>query len=372
LSVIAIYILVLIIATFVAIIVTLLVIRKIIASRSIKSNERLYDFFADRFSYVLALGEDIPLGAIRKSFLEMVRKSRGTGRYSRQRKREIARRVILNMSDEIIGENRERLSQIYDALGFADDAIKELKDKRWWRQADAIRELQTMHSTKAVGSIITLLSDKSEEVRLLAFEAVVEIDGVSSLPILVDLLRDLTRWTAINLSRIILEYKNEAAPYILSLVKHKDRSVELFAIQMLGIIRWVNAVPSLIEIAEKGMTQEVVEAIHALGSIGDERAIPVCVSKLASRNSEVRAAAASALGKFGAPSSVESLIPLLDDKAVDVRLSAAEAISRCGERGMSALETAFLNGTENVAAAARYILDEVDLVSISRSIVGNF
>jgi HEAT repeat protein len=361
------YTIALIISTFVIVTVAFLFVHKILAWKSIKPNEALYGFFAERFSMALAMNAEV--GSIKKSFAGMLKKSVGQGFYSRRKKREVARRVLQSMAGDIVGENRDWLSKVHDALGFADDAIKELKDLRWWRRADAVRELQTMRCHKAADHLINLLEDKNPDVKLLAFEAYIEIEGISSLSIIVDFLGNLTRWGAINLSRAILENKIESAKYLLTLVNHRDITVRLFAIEMTGMVQALNVVPSLLEIAEKGNPLEVRAAIQAFGSIGDERAVPLCLSNLKNNDPSIRAAAASVLGKFGVPDFVDSLVPLLDDEVLEVRIAAGQAISKCGKEGISMLQTVYLKGSPTAAAVSGFVQDELDLDSIGAAIV---
>ncbi len=368
----AVYTLVLIISTAVTVTAAILIIRKVIAWRATGSNLRLLEFFTERLSYILAFYDKDSIAAVKTSFMSMMKRSRKIGRFSRKKKRETARRVMLNTAEEIVGENRDFLVRFYDELGFADDAIEELGDHRWWKRADAIRELRLMRVVRAADAISKLLSDHSDDVRLLAFESTIELEGIGSLPILAGMIRKMTPWSSISLARIISEHKNEAAPHVLPLLRHANASVRLFAIKILGVLTSIEAVPSLIRIAESGGPAEAAEALTALGRIGDERAVGPCYSSLSSRNAGVRIAAANALGAYGAPQVVGNLLPLLEDDVSDVRLAAAQALSKCGPEGSSTLETAFLTGSLKASKASRHALDDIELSSVTPIVIGDY
>lgn len=371
-SVVAIYTLVLIVATAISVTSTALIIRKFLVWHTMGADSNLHEFFTERLSHILTFYNRESIESVKSSFSSMLKRSNRVGKYSRRKKREVARRVMLKMVEGIAGENRDFASQLYEEFGFADEAIKELKDRRWWKRADATRELGLMKTKRAARYISPLLSDPSDEVRILAFESTIEIDGIGSLPVLAGMLRSMTTWNAINFSRIILEHRKEAAQYVLSLVRHTDVGVRLFAIRMLGILRSIEGVPALIGLAEKGRPVEVREALAALGRIGDERAVEVCCSSLESPDSVVKIAAAVALGNYGAPSIVGYLLPLLENDVNDVRLAAAQALAKCGREGSSALETAFLSGSAKASRAARHVLDDIELSSSTPIIAGDY
>ncbi len=367
---IAIYSLVLMISTIVIITVAFLLVHKIISWNAIKPNEALHNFFAERFSIALATNAEV--GDVRKSFVSMLKSSRNLGVYRQKKKRMVARKVLRTMSSSVVGENKEWLLNVYESMGFADDAVRELKDRRWWKRADAIRELQIMRYKKAAGNLSRLLRDKHGEVKLLASEGLIEITGISSLAAIEKYLGNLSRWSAINLSRAILENKNGSADYLIHLFDHRDSSVRLFAIQLIGIVQAVKAVPRLLEIVEAGSSLEKIAGLQALGIIGDERAVPQCRLNLKSEVLGIRAMAAAVLGRFGDSDFIVDLAELLDDKALEVRIAAAEALSRCGKEGLSALQTVYLKGSHAAAAVAGFVQDEIDLDSIGASIMGDY
>ncbi len=366
------YTLALIVSTAVSVTAAILIIRKVIAWRATGSNLRLVEFFTERLSYILAFYDKESIDAVRTSFISMMKRSKKIGRFSRRKKRETARRVMLNTAQEIVGENRDFLVRLYDELGFADDAVEELGDRRWWKRADAIRELRIMRVSRAAKAISKLLSDRNDEARLLAFESTIELEGIGSLPVLAGMLRKMTPWSSISMARIISEHKNESGPHVLPLLRHTDISVRLFAIRILGVLKSIEAVPSLITIAESGKTAEAREALLALGRIGDERAVEPCYSSLSNPDAGVRIAAATALGAYGAPQVVGNLLPLLEDVVSDVRLASAQALSKCGAEGSSALETAFLTGSLKASKAARHALDDIELSSVTPIVIGDY
>lgn len=365
LDLVAVYTALFIIASVVVVASAVLVIRKVVIWRTTRADSRLDDFFTERFSSILALRNVPTVDSVKASFFAMLRRSDIIGKYSRRKKKESARRVLCRMAVWLSGESRVFLERLYDELGFANQGIGELASRRWWKRADAVRELTLMHVSRAAGPIAGLLSDPRDEVKLASFESLIELKGIDSLRTLARQLGDVTPWKAINFARVISRHEREAAPAVEVLLGHADISVRLFAIRMLGVVRSITSVPVLIRIAGTSTPPEVREALVALGRIGDERAVNVCRSCLASPHAGVRIAAAGALGAFGNPSLSDILVPLLEDNVSDVRLSAAQALSQCGEEGRSVLEVACTTGDKNASTAARHVLDDMALLSVT-------
>jgi HEAT repeats len=359
-------------STAVTVTAAVLVIRKVLLWQTASSDSTLHEFFTDRLSYILAYQDSDKIASVKASFIAMLNRSRRFGAYSRRRKRAAARIVMLHTVEDIVGESRNFIERLYDEFGFAAEAMAELHDRRWWKRAEAVRELRMMRVKRAAEEIAGLLSDQSGEVKLLAFEAVIDLEGISSLPVLAGMLREVTTWNAINFARIITDRRHEAAPYIYPLLRHTDVSVRSFAVRLLGILRSVDAVPALIRIAGTGRPAEMREALIALGLIGDGRAVDVCSISLGSSEADVRIAAAIALGSFGAPETVSKLASLLEDGTSDVRLAAGQALLKCGDDGTSALKSAISSGSAEAARASRHVLDDQELSSFTPVVPGGY
>jgi len=264
------------------------------------------------------------------------------------------------------------LQRLFVALGFADDSIASMSDRRWWKRAEALNELLLMRTRKGVSEIARLLSDQRNEVRLLALESIMEIDGMSSFPVLAGKIARMTPWNEINLARVILRHKKEAGRYLLPVLRHTDLRVRLFAIKMVGIVGCVEAVPPLMEIAKSFRALESREAISALARIGDERAMETFYWALSSADAGTRISAAGALGKYGNAAAVKYLVPMLDDEVGEVRFAAAQAMSKCEDEGVTSLIAVAASDRGAPSLAASHALDDLALHSSTPIVAGDF
>lgn len=102
-----------------------------------------------------------------------------------------------------------------------------------------------------------------------------------------------------------------------------------------------DAVPTLIEILQKGLPSSIAAKLHtadermvqlkvmsALGELRSEPAIPALVKMLQDSSPIVRAGSADALGKIGGTPALQSLLPLLTDLDELVRERTAIALGK--------------------------------------------
>ena len=78
-------------------------------------------------------------------------------------------------------------------------------------------------------------------------QSLLMIGGVSALHNIFHLSKSISQWTAVELSVIIREYREEAAQYLLESLSSARPSVVLFSITLLAQIGFVNAVEPLIQ-----------------------------------------------------------------------------------------------------------------------------
>jgi len=148
----------------------------------------------------------------------------------------------------------------------------------------------------------------------------------------------LSQWIAVELSIIIYEYRDEAAPYLIDALLSASPSVKLFSIEMLSKIGFIDAVVPLLELCMKNPDPIFYSAaISALGRLGDERALSMVVNASQNANKNVRLSAIEALGCLGAKNGIPILFDRMNKGGIDEKRIAAKALGKLGEDGSNVL-----------------------------------
>ena len=122
---------------------------------------------------------------------------------------------------------------------------------------------------------------------------------------------------------------------LIGALESKSNTVLLSAIRVLGLLRSVKAVPSLINLFE-GVDRDVrVEVVLALGRIGGKDSSGFLMNMLSFEEGHIRAAAARGLGILSTPESAKILLNRLrEEEYHDVAEEIVNAIVEIGQKNM--------------------------------------
>ncbi|MGC8595591.1 MAG: HEAT repeat domain-containing protein [Candidatus Kryptoniota bacterium] len=338
-----------------------LFLRKVMGLGKFRASNKLKDYYSAEFLQIIFSDTEPDYRSIVENFKALIKDRIPFGAYGRKRHYAVAQEVLLSLAQEIKGEELERVRRLYKELGFVKNSIRKLRDQRWWKRAEAVRELEVMKCESALDFLFPLLSDQNEEVRALAFEAGIEIGGTDVLPILIEAIPKISLWLALNLSGIIKSKKEDAGSLLMPLLKVRETTVRKFTIQMLGMLEWIPATDILIQIANGNDLQEAAYALMALASIGDQRAFPVGMKAILNPHWQIRACAAQLLGRLGDERAVPILLDRLSDESYSVRLNSAWALANCGQFGIAALSHVVSSKIGRAVEVAAEVLDEIKL-----------
>lgn len=273
-------------------------------------------------------------------------------------RRRSLKRVMLSLTTDVIGETRIRLNRAFDYFGLVDEAVKDLKDHRWWVRAVASKNSGLMLSEKALPYLEVCLDDENVDVRIEAAQAMIDIAGVEILGPILMRLKEMSPWMQVRLSRSILSFGEHSVPHLITGMKSKYPRIQSFCAENLGILGDVKAVPTLLEYIDYSVTEVKHKSLIALGRIGDSNSIPVVAKYLRSDEELLRVDAAKAAGNLSTPSMAYDLYWMLVKDSATVKLAAAEALARSGELGIRSLRYALSNQDEQVRMIAMQFLHE--------------
>jgi HEAT repeat protein len=265
---------------------------------------------------------------------------------SRLLHKSVIRSVLIDYSKDLKGETTERLIYYIYSLKILDELIKMMESPRWWIRAAAAKDLGLLHAKRAIVVLTAALEDSSPDVQFQAMQSLLMIGGVSSLRNILRLSKSISQWTALELSVIILEYREEAVPYFLESLSYGSPSVVLFSIAMLAQIGFTSAVEPLIQFCLSNPEPILYEAsVEALGRLGDERALMLLMDASQHPLRSIRLRAVEALGRLGAKASIKTITAYLNKGDIVEKRIAAHALGNMEDDGFRAL-CELLNSTD--------------------------
>jgi len=208
-----------------------------------------------------------------------------------------------------------------------------LNSNRWWRRLIAIATLEPTTEEMA-GEILKLVEDKHPAVALAAMHALSKTSYPKKEEIILGAIRRLPHIPEDSLKGILLNLAKENPRALLEEIKRgSSQNVTVAIIQVLSFFQVREAVPTLIEIAEKQKRYDplVTEITRALGTLADPRAKEWLFAQLRHANPSIRAASVYSLISLGEKFPNEKAFHLEKDNSIEVR-RAIRSQARAGRK----------------------------------------
>ena len=247
--------------------------------------------------------------------------------------------LILEPLNVAEGAVTGRAAEIAQALGLLDFWQRQLRDRRWWIRAEAIRALGLVKHASALPVLIVALDDPYDEVRAVAVEALGHIADPTAIPALVSRLSDQSRHQRVRLVQALERFGSALVPLLLEHAHANPAEAAIIA-ELLANVGAASALDLLIEWCRDERPEVRAAALHAIGAIGvDERAYYHVLRGLSDEAEQPRAMAAWALGRSGRQDAAPYIAPRLKDEWL-VAAHAARALRDLGAAGRRELEAA--------------------------------
>ena len=357
-------------ATTLSVIISIaVVVRKTVDRSRARTEERLYKIYSGRCSELLLSDlpplphQSKPSARFRQyeSLIQPIKVSHTQLNPSARRMHRAAlRHVLIDFAGDIAGESSDRLVYFFYSFGFVEEEIDLMRSRHWWVRAQSARTLGLLGARKAITVLTAALEDPHPDVRNQATQSLIKLVGPDALRTIFRISRNLSRWTAIELSVIVARFREAAVPYLIEALDSHDQSVVLFAVEMLGEIGFVSAVPPLIRLIRTSNNTTIQgRALQTLGRLGDERARDLMIELVGSRGLFVRLNAIEALGRVGGEGAIGILRPSLFAKTYEERVIASRAIAATGAGGIAMLQQMKTNPDQLAAAIAGQVMEEI-------------
>lgn len=280
----------------------------------------------------------------------------------RRRDRAVVETILLDHASRIRGIEHERLCRALDELGFVDRFLARLSGSSWWRRAEAAENLGLAAASRATSKLAAALEDDVSEVRLRAAKALGLVGGRAAVLPLVNALAEPNRWSTIRIADILTDMGSEVVQELMDGFPKLNAHAKLAALDILGRIHSLDAVPWLLKRLEDPEADVRARAAHALGAIGVVDAAPALRKALGDADWPVRAMAAKALGRLRDVPAIPALCDALRDQEWWVRANAAEALRLAGPPGVEALEGMLTDADRFAKHQACLMLEDAGLL----------
>lgn len=255
------------------------------------------------------------------------------------------RETIVGFIAALKGEARDRLVALLETQGYVDATLRMLKKRSPFVRARAASLLGGMHSLRAIPALSeTFLRDPSQEVRIVAAEALAEFGDAPSIDLLLHAVRQPTRYQEVRIAAALARLGSTVILPLEEALADPEERIVRFALDILMEIGAVTDLERIYPLLEHRSPEIRARAAELLGVAGAVDAIDRLVFASRDRQWFVRLRIVKALMHLGIPDTEDgrrryyaALEHLLYDDWWYVRRNAAAVLAAAGERGREVL-----------------------------------
>lgn len=253
------------------------------------------------------------------------------------RHRGVIGELTLNSIRALSGAPVARAGSLLRALGLELHWREDLRDRRWWRRAAAVRAIGLVSDNDAFEPLVDALDDPHEEVRAAAVDALGRLGDPRAIAPLIDRLPDQSRNQRVRIVDALRQLGQSAGDALLAFVRERPERLPLVADVLAGAAGTA-AVKDLMAWCADAAPAVRSAAMSALGTVGlDDQSYYYALRALTDEDAGVRAMAARALGRSGCADAAEYLAERLADEW-SVAAHSARALARLSSAGRDALQ----------------------------------
>lgn len=265
-------------------------------------------------------------------------------------------------------QHAQRITSIYDKLGFVENHIKTLQEGRSWvDRASAAEKLGRVGHARAVLPLVKVLQDAAEtrEVKNSAMRALGVIHDERAVEPLIDALGLPDPATGQPIADVLVKFGGMVADPLIKVLSSSKREMQRFwAARVLGRLEDRSAIPTLLGTLGDHSAKVRAEAAKSLGYMKVHEGVgPLSKMLLEDPVPLVRDASAEALGNVADDRALSSLKEALADLDYDTRRRAMEALEKMGDRAIPLFIEALQEGGKEAAAQAAAALERMGAVT---------
>ena len=273
--------------------------------------------------------------------------------------------AVVSMLSHVRGTPTEALAGILRVHGEIDRAVAMTRSRSAVKRSRGAYLLGLVRDKASVSVLLPLLSDKTEEVRLVATRALGAIGEPAAAEAVIEALRlrqgriGVPAWIAAD---ALLGMGVDIGSVLLKAMQDDEHGIRNVAATVAGLGTFASAAPHLRKLLANDPSSEVrLSAAISLGQVGGTGDVEVIAAHTGSDHSTpLRRVCVEALGELGSPQALPILRALLSDEDRRLAELAGESMVRIGDAGVTELRIA-ATGDDAGVRIARAALDLASL-----------
>ena len=225
--------------------------------------------------------------------------------------RKILTEVLLDLRKDLSGQSQTVLIELYKDLELHTVAYKKLSSRRWQVVSSGILELTAMEVLDAYGYIIKFINHRQSTVRKQAERAVVSLKEEGICYFLDNTKYKISEWQQLKLLDVLRHKEDYNPPQFSLWLTSTNTHVVQFSLRLIKYFKQSDAEQSIIILLKHKNRDIQVEAIDCIKEFYFLKAIPTLKLIFAKSSNDVKIEILDTLGEIGSQTDVEFLMQLL-------------------------------------------------------------
>lgn len=259
---------------------------------------------------------------------------------------EVLEELLLEYSDIISGEGKERLLSISRQTGILGKNLELMHKRSWWKQAMGAYFIGQMEAEEGVPILLEKIDSEKEELAYIAKRSLIKISGTKYLEQIMEKEVHGSIKTKNRVMSLIDDTEEDIYSTMEKLFERENTFLSIIALESLGNRKDERVIPYIkkyIFNQEKELRISSIKAAMSIGDIGDDEYFWYLLKLETDESWEVRTFFAKLLGIFKRTESVDVLSTLLTDENWHVRFNSGESLLKQGEIGILTLSEMLLS-----------------------------
>ena len=254
--------------------------------------------------------------------------------------RKMVSEILLDIQSDLAGDTKLRLFKLYQDLGLHNDAIRKLKSWRWEVVCQGITELTRMRVANSYTYIRRFVNDRRSIVRKQAQLATVALKPEGINYFLDTSKHKISEWQQLKLMETLHSLQDFTPPRFSLWLTSGNKDVVLFAVRLIKSFHQDDAMESLLKLVKHRNDSIKIEAIDCMREFKFVKALPLLKAIFWNCRSEVKLTLLTAIGELGSAADIPFLNEVesrasdfvIKSKAIGtINVLAPESILPCDE-----------------------------------------
>jgi HEAT repeat protein len=172
--------------------------------------------------------------------------------------------VLMDLRQDVTGEARKRLLNLYQDLGLHQDALQKLQSVRWEKVSQGILELTEMRVDQAYHIIKKRINDKRSVVRRQAQLAIVNLREEGIRYVLDTARHRISEWQQLKLMELLNQKEDFIPPRFQAWLISENEDVVLFALRLIRHYRQSDASKAIVTLIRHRSPEIQVAALECI------------------------------------------------------------------------------------------------------------